>query len=183
MFRFRNVSLTGVALLLATAWGCRKEIAPIPMDLQKQVVSGERIFARYDCGKCHQLMGHNTEHRAPDLTSVFLAMDTVFVKAHLQFTAISAMPSLPLTPHEISAVTQYIASLHAEKNTPANLAHPDTRCPVCGAAVERANAVKNSLEAAYRNRFYYFECPDCKALFLRDPDWHSHSGYVREPGR
>jgi mono/diheme cytochrome c family protein/YHS domain-containing protein len=179
MFKLRSASFIAVALIIAAAWGCKKRIEPIPVDLQRQITAGESVFYRNDCGKCHQISGYSNGHRAPDLTSVFLAMDTVFIKAHLQFAEISAMPPIPLTPYEISAVAQYIASLHAQKNTPANLRHPDVRCPVCGAEVESASAVRNSLEVSYKGRFYYFECPDCKAIFLRDPDWHSHSGYAR----
>ncbi|MGH7495292.1 MAG: c-type cytochrome [bacterium] len=179
MFRIKYIELIGMALVLAMTWGCKKQITPIPVDLQRRIATGESVFSRNDCGKCHQVAGYSNEHRAPDLTSVFLAMDTVFIKAHLQFTEVSSMPPIPLKPHEISAVTQYLASLHAQKNTPANLQNPDTRCPVCGAEVESAKAVINSLEASYRGKFYYFECPDCKAVFLRDPKWHVQSGYVR----
>ena len=179
MFKCKGNGLIGMALVLAMAWGCKKQIEPVPADLQRQIAAGESVFYRHDCGKCHQIAGYSNGHRAPDLTSVFLAMDTVFIKAHLQFTEISAMPPIPLTQHEVSAVTQYIASLHAQKNTQANLRHPDTRCPVCGAEVESPSAVKNSLEISHKGKFYHFECPDCKAIFLRDPDWHSHSGYVR----
>jgi mono/diheme cytochrome c family protein/YHS domain-containing protein len=179
MFKFKSAGLMGMALVLAMSWGCKKRIEPIPVDLQRQIAAGESVFYRHDCGKCHQVDGYSNEHKGPDLTSVFLAMDTVFIKAHLQFTEISAMPQIPLTPHQISAVTQYIASLHAQKNTPANLLNPDTRCPVCGAEVESAGARTNSLEVSHKGKFYHFECPDCKAIFLRDPDWHSHSGYVR----
>lgn len=178
MFKKKNIAFTGMALILAAMYGCNRELAPIPADLQRQIAMGESVFHRNDCGKCHRVSGYGNGEQAPDLSSVFLAMDTVFIKAHLQFTEMSSMPPIPLKPHEISAVTQYIASLHAQRNTPAQR-NPDTRCPVCGAPVETAQAVAHSLEASYKGNFFYFECPDCKAIFLRDPDWHSHSGYVR----
>jgi len=179
MFKLRISILAVMTIMLALAWGCKKRIAPIPADLQRQITAGESVFYRKDCGKCHQVNAFGDAHQGPALTSVFLAMDTVFIKAHLQFTEISAMPPIALTPHEISAVTQYIASLHANMNTPANLKDPDARCPVCGAEVESARAVANSLQVSHQGKFYYFECPDCKAIFLRDPDWHSRSGYTR----
>jgi mono/diheme cytochrome c family protein/YHS domain-containing protein len=179
MLKLKISICAGLALMMAAAWGCQKKVEPIPADLQRQITAGESVFYRKDCGKCHQVNGYGNEHKGADLTSVFLAMDTVFVKAHLQFTEVSAMPPIPLTPYEISAVTQYIASLHARMNTPANLRNPDARCPVCGAEVESARAVANSLQATHQGKFYHFECPDCKAIFLRDPTWHSHSGYVR----
>ena len=179
MGKLRFINLAGLTLVAVVAWGCEKRLDPIPADLQRQITAGESIFYRKDCGKCHEVSLRGNGHQGPDLTSVFLAMDTVFIKAHLQFTEISAMPPIELTPHEISAVTQYIASLHAQTNTPANLANPDARCPVCGAAVESPRAAANSLQASHKGKFYYFECPDCKAIFLRDPDWHAHSGYVR----
>jgi YHS domain-containing protein len=157
----------------------KKTVAPVPEELQKQIALGESIFYQKDCGKCHLESGDEQENKGPALTSVYLAEDTLLAKYRLYHFEPSKMPPIPLTHQEISALTQYLASLHAKAYTPANLTVVDARCPVCGAALEKAAAIKNSLEASHDGKFFYFECPDCKEIFLRDPGRYSKSGYAR----
>jgi mono/diheme cytochrome c family protein len=172
--------ILGLMAILAIGLACeKKNLAPVPEELQKQITVGESIFYQKDCGKCHSLHGAAQEAKGSELTAVHLAEDSLLAKYRLYHFESSEMPPIPLTHQEISALTQYIASLHAKAYTPANLANRDTRCPVCGAEVEKAAAIKNSLEASHNGKFFYFECPDCKEIFLRDSERYSKSGYVR----
>lgn len=160
--------------------GCKQTYMPVPEDLQKEIVAGESIFYKKDCGACHQVSGFpKADEAGPKLSSVFFAKDSMHVKYHLYHLGRTDMPVIPLTAQEISAVTQFIASLHAQAYTPANLDKVDARCPVCGAMLEQDQAVQNSLQASHGGKFYYFECPECKEIFLQDPAGYARSGYVR----
>lgn len=174
---FGSVSLLALLLMIA---GCTRTVPPVPEDIQEQIALGEGIFNVKSCGSCHQVSGYpKTDEAGPKLTSVFFAHDTMHVKYHLYHIGRSDMPVIPLTAHEISAVTQYIASLHAKAYTPANLDKVDARCPVCGALLEREVAINNSLQVSDNGKFYYFECPECKDIFLQNPAAYVRSGYVR----
>lgn len=179
MLRSIIIRSLGLIAIFALGLACeKKNLAPVPEELQKQIALGESIFYQKDCGKCHSLYGSAQDATGPELTAAHLAEDSLLAKYQLYHFESSEMPPIPLTHQEISALTQYIASLHAKAYTPATL-NPDARCPVCGAEVEKAAAIKNSLEASHGGKFFYFECPDCKEIFLRDPGRYSKSGYVR----
>lgn len=186
MLRSTVVKGIGLIVILASSLACeKKNLAPLPEDLQKQIALGGSLFYKKDCVKCHGVEGHGVEAQATDsttaprLTSVYLVADTLIIKYQVSHLRGSKMPKIDLTPQEISAVTQYVASLHAKANTPANQTEFDARCPVCGATLQKAAAAKNSLETSHNGKFFYFECPDCKRFFLSDPDWYSKSGYAR----
>jgi YHS domain-containing protein/mono/diheme cytochrome c family protein len=181
MLQATFLRLACCATFMAAAMGCVQSNMPVPKDLQKEIALGESIFYQRDCGKCHQAGGFpKADEAGPKLSSVFFAKDTMHVKYHLYHIGRTDMPVIPLTAQEISAVTQFIASLHAKAYTPANLNHVDTRCPVCGATLNKAEAVQNSLYFTHRGKFYYFECPECKELFRQDPNGYARSGYVRD---
>lgn len=169
--------LNCAALLLCA---CGEKPQSVSGRLQEQIALGEKIFAEKECGKCHGSAAALAplEKKAPDLTSVFLAMDTLFVKTHLQFTELTQMPPIELSRQEISALTQHVGALHGKANTNPNLNEPDGFCPICGAPVKFADAEANHLKATFQNQDYYFECPDCKVVFDRDPAWRSQSGYA-----
>lgn len=180
MLRSTIVQSLGLMVILAIGWACeKKNLAPVPEELQQQIALGERLFYQKDCGKCHSMHGTPENAKGSELTAVHLAEDSLLAKYRLYHFESSEMPPIPLTHQEISALTQYIASLHAKAYTPASLTKRDARCPVCGAEVEKATAIKNSLEASHSGKFFYFECPDCKEIFLRNPGRYSKSGYVR----
>ncbi|MEK7726905.1 MAG: hypothetical protein AAB354_00765 [candidate division KSB1 bacterium] len=165
---------------VAAGLGCVQTNMPVPEDLQKEIAAGESVFYKRDCGVCHQAGGFpKADEAGPTLSSVFFARDSMHVKYHLYHIGRTDMPVIPLTAQEISAVTQFIASLHAKAYTPANMDKVDTRCTVCGALFEKETAVQNSLQASVGGKFYYFECPECKDLFLQDPNGYARSGYVR----
>jgi mono/diheme cytochrome c family protein/YHS domain-containing protein len=149
-------------------------------DRQREISRGEKVFQEKECAKCHTTSGEfaKADTAAPDLASVFLAMDTLFVRTHLKFTELSKMPPIEMTSYEINALVQYIASLHAKANADPNLKDPDGICPVCGAPLKISEAEANHLVASYAGKKFYFECPDCKVVFERDPAWHSQSGYL-----
>jgi mono/diheme cytochrome c family protein len=177
------VLMAGIAFLATT---CTETPQRGSSERQRQIALGEKIFQEKECGKCHATTGKpteftlvaNPETKPPDLSSVFLAMDTLFIKKHLQFTETTKMPPIPLTPHEITALTQYIATLHAQANKDPNLENPDGICPICGAPLAKSEAEANHLMVTYKNAKFHFECPDCKKVFERDPAWHSQSGYL-----
>lgn len=170
------------ALMLWLGAGCKSgdDHLPSPGYLAEQVALGEQIFLREDCGACHSIAHGGEEFQGGELSALMLAMDTLYVKKHLQTLEDSTlMPPIPLTPQEISAVTQYIASLHGKANTPVNLKNLDDICPVCGAPLSTTVARKTNLWAQHGDKTFYFECPDCRTAFLRDPKRFSKSGYLK----
>jgi YHS domain-containing protein len=180
MLRLSITKVIGLMAIFISMLACEKKtVTPVPEELQKQIALGESIFYQKDCGKCHLASSDTQQVKAPALTSVHLAEDTLSARYQLYHFESSKMPPIPLTHQEISALTQYITSLHAKAFTPANLTVLDARCPVCGAMLQKANAIKNGLEASVNGNFYYFECPDCKNIFLSNPRLYSRSAYAR----
>lgn len=166
----------GLVMVFVSGLACEKKMAtPAPEELQKQIALGESLFYKHDCGKCHNA----NSATVPKLTAIHLAEDTLAARYRLSHFAPSNMPPIPLTHQEISALAHYITTLHAKAFTPANLTGHDARCPVCGATLLKANAIKNGLEASVGGNFYYFECPDCKNIFLSNPKVYSRSAYAR----
>ena len=162
---------------------CQNQPAPSPSALQKEIALGEKIFTEKQCGKCHT-NGISTvaaEMKAPDLTSAFLANDTIFVKAHLRFIELSRMPPLDLTAPEIEALAKYVAHLHAKTKTDPQLKNPDGACPVCGAPLKLARAQAEALQTTLADQTYSFDCADCKHLFERDASWYVQHGYLATP--
>ncbi len=166
----------GLITMFVSGLACGKKMAtPTPEELQKQIALGESIFYKHDCGKCH-----NPDSVAvPKLTAIHLAEDTLAARYRLSHVEPSDMPPIPLTQQEISALAQYITTLHAKAYTPANLTSHDARCAVCGATLQKATASKTGLESSINGNFYYFECPDCKNVFLSNPKLYSRSVYAR----
>ncbi|MGH7594830.1 MAG: c-type cytochrome [bacterium] len=180
MFKTKMISGIGLMAIFVIGLSCgKKAVGPVPEEVQKQIALGESLFFQKDCGKCHLASSDTQRVKAPALTSVHLAEDTLLAKYRLYHFEPSQMPPILLTHQEISALAQYIASLHAKAYTPANLTKVDARCPVCGAALEKAAAIKNSLKISHDGKFFYFECPDCKAIFVSDPHRYSRTGYAR----
>ncbi|MCI0691117.1 hypothetical protein L0337_03815 [candidate division KSB1 bacterium] len=164
-------------ILLALA--CRKGPSPESAAPRQEITLGEKIFVEKECGKCHTAGDQSVEKemKAPDLASVFLAVDTVFIKSHLKFIELSQMPPIELKPDEINALTRYVASLHAKANTAPDLKNPDGKCSVCGAPLKIESAKVAQLQASQNDKAFYFECPDCKRMFEMNPDWYAQQGY------
>jgi YHS domain-containing protein len=182
MKKYHIVWLVAVSSVIIVAFTCQEKPTPVLTALQKELALGERIFAEKQCGKCH--VGTNgastvpAEMKAPELTSAFLANDTVFVKAHLQFIELSNMPPLDLTSEETNALAKYVATLHARAKTDPQLKDPDAVCPVCGAPLKISKAQAENLQAVYSDKTYYFDCADCKRLFDRDARWYEQHGFI-----
>jgi YHS domain-containing protein len=176
MLKSTLIRSLGLLIILMSGLACEKKMAtPAPEELQKQIALGESLFYQHDCGKCH-----NPDSAAvPKLTTIHLAEDTLAARYRLSHIEPSDMPPIPLTHQEISALAHYITTLHAKAYTPANLTSHDAVCPVCGATLQKATAIKNGLENSVNGNFYYFECPDCKNTFLSNPRLYSHSAYAR----
>ena len=167
--------LTAACGIISLVAACRKGPSPESVAPPKEITLGEKIFVEKECGKCHTAGDQSVakEMKAPDLASVFLAVDTVFIKSHLKFIELSQMPAINLTPEEINALTQYLASLHAKARTAADLKNPDGKCPVCGAPLKTEAAKAAQLQASQGNKTYYFECSDCKRMFEMNPAWYA----------
>lgn len=180
MKQYFEVWLFVIAGALLWTAGCHKTAGPEMSARQKEIARGEKIFAEKQCSKCHVDAAGlaKAEMPGPELTSVFLAVDTVFIKAHLQFIELSEMPALDLTPEEIGALTQYVASMHVKAKADPQLKHPDGVCPVCGAPLKIADAAAQGLQSHYEGKMYSFECADCKRMFERDAGWYVEKGYL-----
>ncbi|MDZ7363271.1 MAG: YHS domain-containing protein [candidate division KSB1 bacterium] len=177
MNKSKALWLIAAAGAMIFAAGCVEKNPPMSGALEKQIAFGEKVFVQKECGKCHVGAGlpvqaalQQPQMKAPELTSVFLAIDTVFIKAHLRFIELSQMPPIDLTQQEIDALAKYVASLHAKAKTDPNLRDPDGACPVCGASLKMAGA----LQTSYQGQSYYFECEDCQRLFERDAGWYAN---------
>jgi YHS domain-containing protein/mono/diheme cytochrome c family protein len=174
----RIVFATACGMMLL-AFACRKGPSPESAASRQEITLGEKIFVEKECGKCHTASDQAVAKamKAPDLASVFLAVDTVFIKSHLKFIELSQMPAINLTPDEIAALTRYVASLHAKANTAADLKNPDGQCSVCGAPLQIERAKAAQLQASQGGKTYYFECPDCKRMFEMNPAWYAQQAY------
>ncbi len=179
MMKLTITRSAGLIVVLMLIFACgKKAVAPAPAELQKQIALGESIFYQKDCGRCHLANNSEEKFKGPLLTTIHLAEDTLAARYRLSHIEPSNMPPIPLQHQEISALAHYITTLHAKAYTPANLTSHDARCPVCGAMLQKATAIKNGLEVSSDGNFYYFECPDCKNTFLSNPRLYSHSAYA-----
>jgi mono/diheme cytochrome c family protein len=138
---------------------------------QSPLAAGEKIFKEKQCGTCH-ISSSTATMKAPDLTSVFTAFDTTFVKVHLRFQEETAMPPISLNAKQTEEVARYVSHLHAEKFQKVKDKQADGKCPVCGALLKISDSAKDGLLSRYNERLYYFECKSCKEAFDKNPAWH-----------
>jgi len=132
---------------------------------------GEKIFKEKLCASCHTTSSI-AKMQAPDLTSVYTAFDTTFIKVHLRFQQETAMPPIDLNPKQIDDVARYVSHLHAEKHQKVADKQADGKCPVCGALLKVSDSTTENLLTRYNERLYYFECKSCKEAFDKNPGWH-----------
>ena len=153
---------------------CGETPSPSPEDqhLSADALQGKAVFDAKECGKCHVLNDTSKalQVQAPNLSTPFLANDSLFVQAHLKMQDESSMPPIELTQKEIRTVSLYIAELHAARHATVAEDSADARCPVCNAAVSSTQAEEKSLHLEYLGKVYYFECPKCKNLFIEAPE-------------
>ncbi|MCG8604377.1 cytochrome c [bacterium] len=131
---------------------------------------GKNVFEKNDCGKCHYLGDEVVDAKAPDLTSPFLASDSLFVQAHLKFVEESQMPPISLDDGEIRALSYYISALHSAKHRTISPDKGDHFCPVCFAPVSQAQALNDKLYVKFLDNHYYFECAECLEAFKKAPE-------------
>lgn len=132
---------------------------------------GENIFAEKKCGSCHFVSADQTM-TAPDLTTVYTAFDTMFIKVHLRFQQETAMPPIKLSQKETEDLADYISHLHAENHQKVKDKQADGKCPVCKALLKISDSTAEKLVTRYNERLYYFECKSCKEAFDKNPSWH-----------
>lgn len=135
------------------------------------LAKGEKIFKDKSCASCHTT-APTAMMKAPDLTTVFTALDTTFIKVHLRFQEETAMPSIALGPKQIEDLSRYISNLHAKKFQKVRDEQADGKCPVCGALLKISDAAKDGLQSRHNDRLYYFECQSCRVAFDKNPSWH-----------
>jgi mono/diheme cytochrome c family protein len=138
--------------------------------LVELAAKGKSVFEKNECGQCHYLGDEAVDAQAPDLTSPFLASDSLFVQAHLKFVKESQMPPINLDDGEIRALGYYISVLHSAKHRTVGPDERDHSCPVCFAPVSQAQALNNKLYAKFLANHYYFECSECLQAFKRAPE-------------
>ena len=164
------VGFTTLACFLALAhvgWAQTRK----PAVVKSAFDAGEKIFKEKECASCHTT-STAAKMKAPDLTTVFTAFDTTFIKVHLRFQQETAMPPIHLSAKQTDEVARYVSHLHAEKFQKVKDKQADGKCPVCGALLKISDSVKDSLPSRYRERLYYFECKSCKEAFDKNPEWH-----------
>ncbi len=168
--RLNGIYLIAFLLVLGCRGTGEKGTPVVPMSQIAQ--KGKAVFEAKKCGRCHSIGKpiENPEMQAPDLTTPFLANDSMFVVAHLKFVDETKMPAIQLTDEEIKAVSHYIANLHASLHATVSAEKADTLCAVCYAPVLKSQAREKDLWYKYLDRTYYFECADCKKLFAKAPE-------------
>ncbi len=145
----------------------RKKKSVEPTSIER----GEKIFVEKKCGGCH-FPKAGQPMTAPDLTTVYTAFDTTFIKVHLRFVQETSMPPIDLSARQTEDVAQYVSHLHAEKYQKVKDNQADGKCPVCGAFLKISDVTAENLMTRYNDRLYYFECKSCKDAFDKNPSWH-----------
>ncbi|MCA9735900.1 hypothetical protein KC799_27425 [candidate division KSB1 bacterium] len=152
-----------LVILFACSKSDKKDAAADP------IAQGEEIYHAKKCAFCHENEEMLTKGEVKDLARPVIANDTMFVQTHLKFVNASTMPPVELTSQEIRFVSHYINHLHAQKNQTATAETADAKCPICGALVEKAEAIENGLSFTFEDSTYYFECAECLYVFQQAP--------------
>ncbi len=144
----------------------------ITAGLSDVALKGQQVFEQKRCYRCHSLGDpqRKLEMEAPDLTNPFLANDSLFVRAHLTFLEESRMPEIELNSDEIRWVSVYVAELHRAKHSALAPETEDTAGPVCNAPISKEKAMQEGLWFRYLEDTFYFECEECKAVFVQAPE-------------
>lgn len=132
---------------------------------------GEKIYKEKQCAVCHT-ESPTAKMKSPDLTTVYTAFDTTFIKVHLRFVQETAMPPIDLSTKQTDDLALYVSHLHAQKYQKVRDQDADAKCPVCGALLKASDSAKENLVTRYNDRLYYFECTSCKDAFDKNPGWH-----------
>lgn len=157
-------------LVFAQAGVSQAQIQKSTVD-KSAIAKGEKIFKEKQCASCHTT-APTAQMKAPDLTTVYTALDTTFIKVHLRFQQETAMPPITLSLKQIEDLSRYVSHLHAKKFQKVRDEQADGKCPVCGALLKINDAAKDGLQSRYNDRLYYFECKSCKDAFDKNPSWH-----------
>lgn len=170
MNRYFSFMMVACVLVIEAVGGAPAQTRQPAID-KSSIAKGEKIFKDKRCANCHTTLP-SAAMKAPDLVSVFTALDTTFVKVHLRFQEETAMPPVTLSMKQIEDLSRYISHLHAQKFQKVKEQQADGKCPVCGALLKKSYAAKENLQSRYRDRLYYFECQSCREAFDKNPSWH-----------
>jgi len=143
----------------------KKEVAA------KMFAAGEKIYKEKNCAGCHT-SSTTAQMKAPELATVYTALDTTFIKVHLRFQQETAMPPIYLNAKQVDDLSRYVSHLHAEKFQKVRDKDADAVCSVCSARLKMSEALSDGLQTRYNDRLYYFECKLCKEAFDKNPAWH-----------
>lgn len=161
-------SLAALAALLMI--GCTKLDQENAPQFSQAAMKGKAIFEARNCGSCHAVNGTEVAKTAPNLSSPFIANDSMFVRAHLEFVEKSEMPPIDLSQEDMRLLSLYIAEIHRANHPSVPEEQADTYCPVCYAPVSMAQASADKLVSSYLGDKYYFECEDCMKAFEEAPE-------------
>lgn len=79
--------------------------------LTEQVVTGKRVWQKYNCNDCHTILGFGSYY-APDMTKVYWRRGSEGIKAVIrapeQFTTWRKMPHLNLTDRELEDLVAFL---------------------------------------------------------------------------
>jgi len=101
-------TISSAILFLSLTWDTQKQIETLTHadKLSDQVVSGKRVFQKYNCNDCHTILGFGGYY-APDLTKVYQRKGSAYIKKLLTqpevvlAASFRKMPQQRLDPLEI----------------------------------------------------------------------------------
>ncbi|MFQ5706544.1 MAG: c-type cytochrome [bacterium] len=167
----KNVFRLGFVLILTADFiGCNSGGNDNTTRFSKTALQGKQVFESKKCGTCHSIGEARGDSTAPNLADPFIANDSMFVRAHLEFVEKTKMPPIELSDREMRLVSDYVAELHRANHPSVPEKEADTYCPVCYAPVASKQAVAENLFVSYLGDKYYFECQDCVKTFEKAPE-------------
>lgn len=106
-------TLISLGLFLALTIDTHRQIRALTRAdrLSAQVVSGKRVWQKYNCNDCHTILGFGGYY-APDLTKVYWRRGAEAIKGAIRtpekFTTWRKMPRLPLTDRELEDLVAFL---------------------------------------------------------------------------
>ena len=107
-------TLSSAILFLALTWDTNRQIGVLTHAdrLSDEVVTGKRVFQKYNCNDCHTILGFGGYY-APDLTKVYRRRGEGYIRRVLREPQVvlaksfRKMPNQHLKPEEIDALVAF----------------------------------------------------------------------------